>query len=99
MYLKKKTNTEKESFREYLRSATNIITRNVYSDVFNIYKLLSNLTNNKNIVILAAEKETCTVIINRVDYQNKVNNMINESITEGKYVETVDNTHKNPKRF
>ena len=76
MYLKKKANTEKESFREYLRSATNIITRNVYSDVFNIYKLLSNLTNNKNIVILAAEKETCTVIINRVDYQNKVNNRL-----------------------
>ena len=33
------------------------------------------------------------------DYQNKVNNMINEGIAEGKYIETVDNTHKDLKRF
>ena len=83
----------------FLRSATNIITKNVYSDVDNTYKSLSNLINNKNIVVLAADKETCTVILNRTDYQNKVNNMINEGIAEGKYIETVDNTHKDLKRF
>ena len=87
------THTEKESFHEYLRSTTNIITKNVYSNVDNTYKSLSNLANNKNIVILAADKETCTVILNRTDYQNKVNNVINEGIAEGKYIETVDNTH------
>ena len=65
----------------------------------NTYKSLSNLINNKNIVILAADKETCTVILNRTDYQNKVNNMINEGITEGKYIETVDNAHKNLRCF
>ena len=59
----------------------------------NTSKSLSNLTNNKNIVILAADKETCTVILNSKDYQNKVNNMINEGIAEGKYIETVDNSH------
>ena len=63
------------------------------------YKSLSNLINNKNIVVLAADKETCTVILNRTDYQNKVNNMINEGIAEGKYIETVDNTHKDLKLF
>ena len=90
---------EKEYFHEYLRSATNIIIKNVYSDVDNTYKSLSNLLNNKNIVVLAAGKETCTVILHRMDYQNKVNNMINEGIAEGKYIETVDNTHKDLKRF
>ena len=30
------TCTEKESFHEYLRSATNIITKNVYSDVITL---------------------------------------------------------------
>ena len=65
----------------------------------NTYKSLSNLINNKNIVVLAADKETCTVILNRFYYQNKVNNMINEGIAEGIYIETVDNTHKNLKRF
>ena len=55
---------EKESFHEYLRSAANIITKNLYSDVDNTYKSLSNLIYNENIVILAADKETCTVALN-----------------------------------
>ena len=93
------THREKESFHEYLRSATNIITKNVYSDANSTYKSLSNLINNKNIVVLAADKETCTVILNGMDYQNKVNNMINESIAEGKLLKTVDKTHKDLKRF
>ena len=53
----------------------------------------SNLINNKNIVVLAVDKKTYTVTLNRTDYQNKVNNLINECIDEGKYFETVDNTH------
>ena len=57
-------NTEIEFFHDCLRLATNIITKNVYNDVDNTYKSLSNLINNKNIVILAADKETCTVILN-----------------------------------
>ena len=36
---------------------------------------------------------------NLTDYQNKVNNMINEGIAEGKYIEIVDITHKDLKRF
>ena len=63
------------------------------------YKSLSNLINNKNIVVLAADKETCTVILNRTDYKNKVNNMINDGIAERKYNKTVDNTPKDLKRF
>ena len=93
------TYREKESFHKYLRSATNIITKNVYSDVDKTYKSISNLINNKNIVVLAAEKEACTVILNRTDSQNKVNNMIDKGIAEGKYIQTVDNTHKDLKRF
>ena len=40
-----------------------------------------------------------SLLLKRADYQNKVNNMINEGITEGKYIETVGNTHKDLKRF
>ena len=71
-----------------------ILLLKMYAVTCNNSKSLSNLINNKNIVILAADKETCTVILNRTDYQNKVNNMINEGITEGKYIETVEHTHK-----
>ena len=86
------THREKESFYEYLRSATNIVTKNVYTDVDNTYKSLSNLINNKNIVVSAADKETCTVILNRTD-------MINDGIAERKYIKTADNTPKDLKRF
>ena len=34
-----------------------------------------------------------------MDNQNKVNNIINEGIPEGKYIETADNNHKDLKRF
>ena len=93
------THREKESFHKYLRSATNIIIKNIYSDVDKTYKSISNLINNKNIVVLAADKEARTVILNRTDYQNKVNNMIDKGIAVGKYIQTVDNTHKDLKRF
>ena len=79
------THSEKESFHEYLRSATNIITKNVYSDADSTYKSLSNLINNKNIVVLAADKETCTVILNGMAYQNKVNNIIMRVLLKGNY--------------
>ena len=71
-YVKRNVAVEKESSHECLHSATNIINKNIYSDVDNTYKSLSNLINNKNIVILAADKETPT--LNRTNYQNKVNN-------------------------
>ena len=48
-------------------------------------------------VILAANKETGTVITNESDHQNKVNNIVNEGIVEGKYIETVDNNHRDLK--
>ena len=40
------TQREKASFHEYLCSATNIITKNVYSDMDNTYKSLRNLTRS-----------------------------------------------------
>ena len=91
------THREKESL--FLLSATNIITKNVNSDADNTQKSLSNLINNKNIVVLAADKEACTVILNRTDNQNKINNIISGGIAERKYIETVDNTPEDLKRF
>lgn len=44
------THTEKEPFHKYLRSATDIITKNVYNNVENTYKWLSDLIDNKVII-------------------------------------------------
>ena len=53
----------------------------------------------ENIIVLSADKEPCTVILNKADYVNKVNKMIDEGIASGKYVETIDTTHTDLKRF
>ena len=63
----------------------------------NTYKSPSNLINNN--IISAADKETCTLTLNITDYKNKANDIINEGISERKYVETVGNACKDLKRF
>ena len=67
----------KETFHEFFRSSRNIISNNIYSEKDNTVKLLSPLIKNDKIVILAADKESCTVILNKSDYIRKVNNKVN----------------------
>ena len=50
-------------------------------------------------ILGAKDKESCTVILNKTDYVNKVNAMIDEGISKCKYVETVDSTHKDLKHI
>ena len=76
--------SSEENFHEYLRVATNIVTKNIYNDHDNTFKSLANLRKNENIIVLSAVKESCTVIINRTDYVNKVSKMIDEGIASGK---------------
>ena len=56
--------------------------------------MLNRLRKHKQIVVLSADKEPIMVILNKTDYVNKVNPMIDEGISKDKYVETVDTTHK-----
>ena len=54
---------------------------------------------NEHIVALSADKESSTVILNKTDYVNKVNAMIDAVISKGKYIKTVDSNHKDLKHF
>ena len=45
-------------------------------------------------MILSGNKETFTVILNRTDHVINVNAMIDDGMSQGKYVATVGNTHK-----
>ena len=69
----------KEFFHEYLRSSTNVLAKNIYSDKDATFKSLNSLRKNKD-VVLAADKESCTVILNKDDYIKKVNNIIEDRI-------------------
>ena len=89
----------KENFHEYMKSVTNIVSNNVYRDKNNTFKLLDRLRKNENIVVISADKESCTVILNKTDYFNKVNAVISQGTSKDKYVETVDSVHKDLKHF
>lgn len=84
----------KEDFHEYLRGITNKFAQNIYHTKDNTFKSLKELRNNKDIVILSGDKDSSVVILNKVDYVNKVNAMIDEGVIGGKYVRTTDNTHE-----
>ena len=60
---------------------------------------LNSLRKNKDIVVLAADKESCTVILNKDDYIKKVNDIIEDGIKQIKYIETTDDTCNELKRF
>ena len=42
----------------------------------------NSLRKNKDIVVLAADKESCTVIVNKDDYIKKVNDIIDDGIKQ-----------------
>ena len=90
----------KEFFHKSLRSSTNVLAKNIYSDKDTTFKSLNSLRKNNDIVVLAADKESCTVILNKDDYIKKVNDIIDDGIKQMKYdVETTDNTCNELKRF
>ena len=65
----------------------------------NTVKLLSPLIKYDKIVILAADKKSCTIILNKSDYIRKINNIIEEGMQQGKYIETIDTTQSDSRHF
>ena len=88
-------------FRKYLVTSKccQKLGKDSCQDSENTFKSLNNLRNNSSIIILSADKETYRVILNRTDYIKKVNAMIDDYISQGKYVETGDNKHQDLKLF
>ena len=73
--------------------------KNIYTNKDRTFTSLQKLRKNKNIIILSADKESCTVILNKSDYVQKVDQMIEDGITEGNYIEISDNILCDLKRF
>ena len=83
----------KENFHEFLRSATNKFTQNVYRTKDSTYNLLKPLQRNKDIVLLSGDKDSSVVILDKACYNEKINRLINDGISKGVYViEENDNT-------
>ena len=69
-----------EYFHEYLRKMTNKFTQNIYHTKDDTYRNLRHLIQNNFIVLLAGDKDSLVVVMNKNDYILKVDNMINEGM-------------------
>ena len=92
-------NEEKENFHNFMHSSTNIFTKNIFHSKDQTFTKLNALRTNKEIVILSADKESCSIILDRADYIEKVDRMILEGIAEKKYSHAEDTILKDLKNF
>ena len=60
---------------------------------------MKNLIENKDLVVISGDKDSCVVILRRGDYDKKLQGMIAEGITNGTYARTVDTILNDLKKF
>ena len=88
-----------EDFKHFLRVHSNLFHQNIFSTPDYTYKDLQKLATDPDLVVLSGDKDSSVVIMQRADYINKLETMIEEGIANGKYVATEDNTLKDLKSF
>ena len=76
-----------------------MFTKNIYSTRDSTYSNLKRLIKNEDIVIIPGDKGSCVVVMNKSDYVQKLQQMINDGIEKGVYVESEDNTIVELNRF
>ena len=89
----------KEEFHQFLRNTTYKLSNNVYRTRDTMYHKTKFIRDNKDIVILSGDKDSSMVIMNKKDYNKKIDNMINDGIQQVKYKETDDNILKELESF
>jgi len=90
---------KKEHFHEFLRGYTDIFINNVNKTTDYTYKNLRGLINDETTVVMKGDKDSSVVIMNRSDYTEKLESMIQDGIRNGTYQETIDTTLQDLKQF
>ena len=88
-----------EYFHEYLRNMTYKFAQNIYHIKDYTYRNLRHLIQNNDIVLLAEDKGSSVVVMNKKYYILKVDNMINEGTQQGKYEWTNEESHDDIEKF
>ena len=81
-----------------MRAYSDIFTKNVYATKDLTYGNLKDIIKNDKLVVLSGDKDS-RVIIQREGYDMKLQNMINDGISQGIYASTVDTTLSDLKKF
>ena len=88
-----------EDFKHFLRLHSNLFHQNIFSTPDYTYKVLQKLATDPDLVVLFGDKDSSVIIMQRADHVDKLETMIEEGITNGRYVVTEDNTLKDLKPF
>ena len=90
---------EKENFYHFLRSNTNRFSQNIFHTPDDTWKSLYKLSHNTDIVVLQGDKDSSVVIMYKQQYIHKLESMIEDGVSDGKYQPTSDNTLQDLKSF
>ena len=82
---------QREDFHEFLRAYTDIFTKHIYATKDFTYKDLKNIIKDENKAVLSGDKDSSSVIMEKDDYNQKLQQMIDEGIRNGIYTLTEDN--------
>ena len=75
------------------------MTKNIHVKKDFTYRNLKNIIKNDKLVVLSGDKDSCVVIMQRDDYDMKLQNLIDGGIRQGIYYATVDTTLSDLKKF
>lgn len=69
-----------------------IFSKNVFPSKDFTYRNLKNIIEVNKLVIVSGDKDLCIVIMEKEDYYNKLQGMIDDRNSEGIYVKTINTT-------
>ena len=92
-------NEEREEVHEFLRAYCDKFTKNIYATRDPTFSNLKRLRNDDSIVIIPGDKDSSVVIMDKVDYVRKLQDMIDEGIEKKVYEKSEDNTLTDLKHF
>ena len=78
---------------------TNIFTKNIFAIKHYTYHNLEDMVRDKDLVLLNGDNDSQVVVMNRIDYNNTMQKIIDDGIKSKIYEETADHTFKDLKNF
>ena len=92
-------NDQVQNFHAFMRAYTEIFTKNIFAIKDYTYRNLQDMVRDKDLVLLNGDKDSQVVVMNRIDYNNTMQKIIDDGIKSKIYEETADHTFKDLKNF
>ena len=84
------TSQQQENFKHFLRTMNKRFAYNLYHTTDYTSKVLQKLASDKDLVVLSGDKDPSGVILLKDKYVTKMEILIQEGITDSKYIETTN---------